>query len=442
MIDFTTILPEFLTLVGFRQTANIELSSSLKTSDSGLIINALPDVSMDLIQDASLQIQYESVTSGNLVVGNWYEITDISGSADFTTVGASANTVGLIFEATAGIIVWGTGSLNTSPVIDYLNLVRTEETQNIFKQFVSSLQRKLNITELKVNSKLIKQFATLKKNQNETAKGFYFKLANSKSLEMVIKSISLHLNAVDTCRIYLYEVGKTSAIFQYDYTSKNNEIDFETLTDWKANFEDATNSGKEYLLLYYDYDVDNVQSLIQLEETTEIYYNTESFVSKNNNYVFFTPVEIPKSYWIWNGGTSNYDIPNLENKKALSFKTSQENGLNIDFNIVCNITQILIDNKNLFSKMLQLAFAERILNDAFVSARSNRVKRNSEKESLNFAKKYHALLHGENVATDQGLQWISGEISRVVNNFKNIDCKCFNDNRKPLFSISNAYQTK
>ena len=441
MINFTTLLPEFLTSVGFRETSSIELSDSLLTTDTGFIGNSLPDVTMDLIQDASIEIQAENISSGDLIVGNWYKIISIDGGADFTNIGAATNTVNLIFEVTTGIITWGSGSLNTLPVIDYLNLVRTEEIQNILKQFVATLQRELNITELKVNSKLYSQFSSTTKEQNETAKGYYFKLANSKSLEMVIKSVSLHLDIVDTCRIYLYEVGKTTAIFQHDYTSKVNEIDFETLTDWITNYEDETNSGKEYLLLYYDYDVDNIEAGIQLESGTKIYIN-DCFTSKYNNYVYFAPIEIPKTFWTWNSLTSNYDIPNLADRKALNFSTSNLNGLNIDFNVVCNITKIVIDNKSLFGKMIQLAYAERILNDALTSTRSNRTKRYSEKDLSNYIMKYHALLHGDNISTQNGIQWISGEIYRVVKNFKNLDCKCLNENKKDLLFISNSYQSK
>lgn len=440
MINYTTITTELLTLVGFRSTSSITLSTSLETSDSGLYVNALPDVSLEYIQDASVQDKAETKSSGVLTVGNWYKILDVSGGADFTGVGAASNTVDLLFEATGTTPTWGTGSVSTQPTIDYLNLVRTDEIQNILKQFVTKLQHNLNVQEVKVNDKLIKQFGTVKKSQTERARGFYFKLANSKTLKMVMKSISLQLDAVDNVRLYLYEVGKSAAIFQHDYTSKNNEIDFETLTGWEANYQDTTNIGKEYLLLYYDYDSDNVQSAIQLESATKYYVSSrDCFKSIHNNYVFFEPVEFPKSYWNWNSGTSQYDIPNLENTTALSFCSSNEVGLNLDYNITCDITQLLIDNKAILARMLQYAYAERILNDAITSKRINASKREVDKTAPDYAGKYSHMLNGGEIPVAGGTQMIPGEIDRVVDNFKNIDCKCFYKNNIGV-TISNTYQ--
>ena len=56
---------------------------------------------------------YESATvnSGYLIEGETYRIKDVSGGADFTTVGASANTVGTTFTASEINPTWGTGSL-------------------------------------------------------------------------------------------------------------------------------------------------------------------------------------------------------------------------------------------------------------------------------------------------------------------------------------------
>jgi len=439
MINFTTILPEILTLVGIRSTRSIKLSTSLETSDSGLYANALSDVSLDLIKSVSVLEQAESKNSGVLTVGNWYKIISISGGADFTNVGASTTTVNLLFEATATTPTWGDGSLSTQPVIDYLNLVRTDETQSILNQFVSVLQRELNIQEIKVNDKLIHQTGTIKKVQNETAKGIYFELANSNSLKMVMKSLSLQLDSIETIRLYLYKIGTTEAIFTHDYTSKVNQVDFETLTDWEFNYQDNDNVGKEYLLLYYDYDSDNAQSDIQLESDTEYYVTDNCFESKHNNFVFFSSIEIPKSNWVWNAVSSEYDIPAFENTTPLSFCTSTENGLNINYNVTCDITQVLIDNKIILSRMIQYAYANRILTDTEVSNRSNRNERVSKAIATKYDEKYHILNHGENVSTGTKIEFVKGEILRVVENFKNIDCKCFNQNKSGV-TISNSYQ--
>ena len=55
-----------------------------------------------------------SKSSGSLVVGVEYLITNNSGGADFTGVGAANNNVGTVFTATGATPTWGTGSVNTT----------------------------------------------------------------------------------------------------------------------------------------------------------------------------------------------------------------------------------------------------------------------------------------------------------------------------------------
>ena len=57
-----------------------------------------------------------SVTAGSFVVGTSYEITSI-GTTDFTTIGASANTVGVIFTATG--VGSGTGTASKSRTLEF-----------------------------------------------------------------------------------------------------------------------------------------------------------------------------------------------------------------------------------------------------------------------------------------------------------------------------------
>jgi len=65
-----------------------------------------------LLSNASgkLQINLPTLTAGNFVVGRQYKIISL-GTSDFTTVGATANTVGLLFIATASGSGTGTATL-------------------------------------------------------------------------------------------------------------------------------------------------------------------------------------------------------------------------------------------------------------------------------------------------------------------------------------------
>lgn len=59
-------------------------------------------------------------TSGTITIGEWYEITNNSGGADFTGVGAANNNVGTTFQATGTTPTWGTGELEDAYAIGEL----------------------------------------------------------------------------------------------------------------------------------------------------------------------------------------------------------------------------------------------------------------------------------------------------------------------------------
>jgi len=65
-----------------------------------------------------IDTEVELSTPDLLTVGEWYRITDISGGADFTGVGANVNQVFVEFVATGTTPTWGTGKVNLlSPIV-------------------------------------------------------------------------------------------------------------------------------------------------------------------------------------------------------------------------------------------------------------------------------------------------------------------------------------
>lgn len=84
------------------------------------------DPSTSTIYELEFSIN-EMVTSGSLVAGALYMITDNSG-ADFTTAGAANNDVGTVWTYTSGSVTWGTGELYKNPpqlIITYTSFTPT-----------------------------------------------------------------------------------------------------------------------------------------------------------------------------------------------------------------------------------------------------------------------------------------------------------------------------
>ena len=61
--------------------------------------------------DIAGEYESETVTSGDIIEDQKYIIKSVAGGADFTNVGASANTIGISFTATGILPTWGSGSL-------------------------------------------------------------------------------------------------------------------------------------------------------------------------------------------------------------------------------------------------------------------------------------------------------------------------------------------
>lgn len=90
-----------------------------------LWLDAFP--SEDYIELRRPPLQEPSVTAGSFVTGTVYRITAV-GTTDFTLIGASASTVGVVFTATgAGT---GTGTATASGIVGYYDTTNTVAYMN------------------------------------------------------------------------------------------------------------------------------------------------------------------------------------------------------------------------------------------------------------------------------------------------------------------------
>lgn len=107
----SVVAPQGLNLLVFSDGTN------MYKADSGLISSNSSFQNIEVTETATMQQVLTSptgitVTAGSFFVGQTYTITTV-GSTDFTTIGASANTVGVKFVATG--VGSGTGTATTIP---------------------------------------------------------------------------------------------------------------------------------------------------------------------------------------------------------------------------------------------------------------------------------------------------------------------------------------
>lgn len=87
-------------------------------------------------------------SSGSLIVGHEYRITSVTGGASFTGVGASANTVGVVFVATGTSPTWGSGSLETVGTVEHFAADQVTSLGRWIGKFGTSLTPVSGITPL------------------------------------------------------------------------------------------------------------------------------------------------------------------------------------------------------------------------------------------------------------------------------------------------------
>jgi hypothetical protein len=117
-------------------------------------------------------------------------------------------------------------------------------------------------------------------------------------------------------------------------------------------------SGQSLFLLVYEYDSANYTAGIQMPSDMQLYQDCVRMAPK---YCGIVPVEFPASALNWNAG--KYDLPDL---KEISY-CSLWNGLNFRYQNTCDLTQLIIDQKNLFARAFMLEIAHKIFMDGYMT---------------------------------------------------------------------------
>ena len=86
----------------------------------------------------------ETVTSGYLIEGGTYRIKSVAGGADFTSVGASSNTIGVEFTATEINPTWGSGSLARVTNAQVTTIATVPSSDNLYDVTYMVVKRTIN----------------------------------------------------------------------------------------------------------------------------------------------------------------------------------------------------------------------------------------------------------------------------------------------------------
>ena len=294
---------------------------------------------------------------------------------------------------------------------DYVVNVHRGEIIQLVQRFVANQKKKLASKELLSNITIIQRHNdksdTITKNDRFV--GYAITPRESKSINVNIKSIGFRGVAADTIIVYLFDPTQEAAIETKEITMTDSLT--WTDLDWDVEFDKSDGgAGSSYLIGYFESDL--TTTLYEQEWGAQAAHASKKIT---RHYAGISPVRFA------NSTLSTTALPDMESlESAGSCYTS---GFNLRFNVKCDITDVLVDNIDMFGEAVQHAVGIRILNDAMgkigldpntASARN----RESFERQLTDMK---GLLYGG--FTEEG-NHLNGIVDNLALDFSEVDAIC------------------
>ena len=390
MINFTKISTCFQGLVGFRESAKAgscydDLSDALKQSDSGLYVNDVEGVSLEIINDIKGQ--------------------------DFATVN------------------------------DYLDSKFDSGLRTLINDFVIKQKKENYAKSLLKNQDIgIKPATNIRdySPKNNRFVGFEIRPKKSNSIRTEILQFggmfsqiqnelpiyfysSFQLDPID---IYYANIDKTNSLvwFTLDETQGSDSgTHIDPLTFICDYINDNSGHGQRYWIGYYESDLDTNNYAVYTK--TPCYTCNYSNAYNHLEYVDVIPCEVPTEHTYVS--RELFDIDNIGYADSTY-------GLFVKLNVTCDISQVLCDNKNLFASSLQKKIASKILWDAY-NAPASAFNANSTTKKSDFRLMAEKLEFELNGGIVDG-RYQKGELETLSIDFSNIDQVCLGM-RKRAFGV-------
>jgi len=364
MFDSGTILTAGSGLVGWKSSTHenyVTISSLLKSPTSGIYVNSLPGVTVELAEKAAPE---ESLA-------------------------------------------------------DYLDNVHNEELRLLVNKFVNSVKSELNSKELLSNVTLIHRpnLFDSKITKDSRFVGYLITPKQSKNIKATITDIGFEMDTTQDLTVYFFESSQKSAVTSFTYTCSTadtlqwQDVSSEGLT---VEYEtDDKGTGCSYLIGYFEDDLTGQVYAID-------YSGEAAIVAKQifGSYMGVSPLYL---------ASSKLDGTNIPNRDSLTGSIGcRHPGFNLKFNVKCDITDIIVDNIQMFARPLQHAIAIRLLSDALANTGLNPVTMSGQNREQwqNLLNQYKAELHGGHAAVAGSLVRKKGMMEELTVDFSRMDAVC------------------
>lgn len=377
MFDTSIIKTEFIGLVGLRQNDDPDYPA--------IASNLIYDGSNTLVQHPLINIENLSLTSKNyskLVYPAWSNVTAYP-------KGSRVSRLNVNYEARRDTT---NNAPESSPldwaVVDALSDYLMDIYQSTSEFVVSELfnkKRELDKTKTLIqNLRFYEGAGNLNDKLMNEGKmvGVMFKLKAKQNLVAVIERIGLQLNAAQTgVKFYLYHSSKPTALL----TSTVNHtvgggFQWHTITP-KMKLHHLNNLYDAGGYFFIMYDQNDLLGSMAINKRMNFHltpcgscspYNGQTF-QKVTPYIELRSCHVPATSRVSNGNlsTTGVDLWDIEQTR---FDSDINWGLNFDLTVRCDLTEFIVQQKDVFKEALRDNFIVRLIDNMANSTRVNNIE--------------------------------------------------------------------
>ena len=296
---------------------------------------------------------------------------------------------------------------------DYVMNVHNSEVLKIVNRFVDRQKKKLNTKELLSDVTMIQKHNDLSEvvsGVNSRFVGYAIPPRESKSVSVKIKSIGLQSSASKSFTLYLFDPTQQTAIQSKTVTCSGKSVSWTDL-NWTIEFESDYGAGGTYLIGYFE---DDLSGTLYQQDWSDGMAHQSMKITRH--YAGLSPVR-------FNSGTlSGTSLPNME--RLTSSMSCKSSGFNLKFSVKCDITDVLVDNINMFGEAVQYGIALRYLTDALANIGLNPTISASQNRGTweQMKTDYEGILYGGYI---DGVTYRQrGIIDNLVLDFSELDAVC------------------
>jgi len=311
---------------------------------------------------------------------------------------------------------------NERSLDDYLKAVNRAASIQVVDSFVKKIKKDLNSKELlghlTIFQNKVDRDTTITRNNRFV--GYVITPRESKSIRTTISQIGFYSSTNQTFTVYLFDSSRETAIQSKQVTVVGNQL---TWTDlgWDVEFDELSRgAGERYLLGYFESELAG-----DLYDTDWTYggHQSQKVFSK---YCGIAPVRFQNATL---DGTDSPDYYYLDG--AVSCRMS---GFNFRVRSRCDITDVLVDEIDMFAEAIQHHVAVRILKDALSNPNIDNIKGSGQnrQEWRELIAEYNGKLHGG--ITEAG-QYVAGIIDKLSLDLSSIDAVCLKAEQNRLTGV-------